>query len=103
MPTAEKGARYDASEFRPCELKRSDGRRLSVGVRAERRTRSRVGSGAANYSNRRIASSQYQNKNQTLIRDNVRRDLGLERPKKGNRTDPDGRPDQPRSSGHIHI
>ena len=106
MPTAEKGARDDGSRIpslRAQTWRRTGDGCQSGNVRSGGRDLAVDGSGAANYSNRRIASSQYQNKNQTLIRDNVRRDLGLERPKKGNRTDPDGRPDQPRSSGHIHI
>ena len=105
MPTAEKGARDDGSRIP--SLRAQTWRRMGDGcqsgnVRSGGRDLAVDGSGAANYSNRRrIASSQYQNKNRTLIRDNVRRDLGLEHPKKGIPTD--GPINRDRPAGHLHI
>ena len=110
LPTAKKGVRDDVSRIPslPAQTRRrarTEERRPSVEDLAKwlprPRNRSGPGRGAANYSNRRVASSQYQNKNRTLVRDNVRRDLGLERlsaqkRESDGRTDGDRPPDPPR-------
>ena len=102
LPTAKKGVRDDVSRIPSLRAQtrrrtRTEERRPSVEDLAKwlprPRNRSGPGRGAANYSNRRVASSQYQNKNRTLVRDNVRRDLGLERLSSAQKRESDGRTD----------